>query len=320
MRAWSLRFRSSFSGALSCTKSASATAASSVLAKLRRFWLAPGSRPSLVSAGQALATPARIFSSAPGAGSVATTSSPWARQRAAQPLPITPPPTRATRRISVVSAIFPDPCFDELQVLAQAQFLARLRRRQAAGTHEADDLHGPLDQRAVARMHAAIEPDIVLEPDAHIAAQQHGLGHHGHLHAPDAEAGPDGARRQHVAHRLHGIRVRRRTPGNAEAELEHRRLLQQALLMHALGEPEMAGIEHLQLGLHAQLADPLGPGAQLIGRRDEDHVAVAEVQRAAVQRADLRQQLLDMHQALQRIDEIGAGTGLAGILVVDIEI
>src|SRR5215472_10509366 len=149
MRAWSLRFRSSFSGALSCTKSASATAASSVLAKLRRFWLAPGSRPSLVSAGQALATPARIFSSAPGAGSVATTSSPWARQRAAQPLPMTPPPTRATRRISVVSAIFSDPCLDELQrwelqALTQAQLLARLRRRQAPGTHEADDLHRPL--------------------------------------------------------------------------------------------------------------------------------------------------------------------------------
>jgi hypothetical protein len=45
---------------------------------------------------QALATPARIRSSARGAGSVATTSRPFARQRAAQPVPMTPVPTIAT--------------------------------------------------------------------------------------------------------------------------------------------------------------------------------------------------------------------------------
>src|SRR6266403_3681639 len=86
-------------------KSAPFTADSGSAAKLRRDWLAPGFNPTLTSAGQALATVARSFASASGPGSQATTSSPWARQRAAQPPPIRPAPTRATRRISFFLAI-----------------------------------------------------------------------------------------------------------------------------------------------------------------------------------------------------------------------
>ena len=55
---------------------------------------APG--PGAQDAGHASSTARRSFASASGAGSQAVTSSPRARQRAAQPAPITPVPTIAT--------------------------------------------------------------------------------------------------------------------------------------------------------------------------------------------------------------------------------
>jgi hypothetical protein len=67
----------------------------------------------------------------------------------------------------------------------------------------------------------------------------------------------------------------------------------------------MAGVEHFELRLHAQFLDALGAGAQLLRRRHVDEVAVAEIERAAIKRADFRQQLLDMLQALLRADQVG---------------
>jgi hypothetical protein len=74
IRASRPRFRSSFSGAFSWTKSASATAVSKSGVKLSRAGSAPGARLSRRAAGQALATLSRRRSSAPGAGPVAITS------------------------------------------------------------------------------------------------------------------------------------------------------------------------------------------------------------------------------------------------------
>ena len=94
-------------------KSASAQAASRLAAKARRDGSAPSQSPSLETAGQALSTAARSLASASGPGSQATTSRPRARQRAAQPAPITPVPTTATLRLgahllraALVSAMF----------------------------------------------------------------------------------------------------------------------------------------------------------------------------------------------------------------------
>src|SRR6478672_3789220 len=67
--------------------------------KLRRSRDAPADRPMLVSMPHASSTYFRRFSSAFGAGSLATTSSPRARYWAAQLAPMTPVPTMATRRI-----------------------------------------------------------------------------------------------------------------------------------------------------------------------------------------------------------------------------
>ena len=66
-------------------------------ANASRSWLAPGARPRFSSVRHASATAARVFASASGAGSQATTSSPEARHRAAHPEPMTPAPTIATR-------------------------------------------------------------------------------------------------------------------------------------------------------------------------------------------------------------------------------
>ena len=81
-------------------KSASLTHSSTVLAKRRRSKLAPAATPLLTKTGQALATLERNCSSAPGAGSHATTSRPCANARATQPLPITPLPMAANTLIS----------------------------------------------------------------------------------------------------------------------------------------------------------------------------------------------------------------------------
>src|SRR5262249_25096402 len=198
--ACSLRLRSMRSGALSWMKSAFAPSSSIVLTKRRRPIAAPGFRPTRVRAGQALATLSLIAFSAPGAGSLAMTSSPWARQRAAQPLPITPPPTMPTVlmgddpgvgiRVCSWSGWIAAAGTRQLIASPQAEFLARLGRRQRPRAHELDDLDGLLHELAVGGEDALLEEQVVLEPNAHVAAEQNCLRHHRHLHAADAEPGP----------------------------------------------------------------------------------------------------------------------------------
>ncbi len=79
-------FSSGRSGPFSCTNSASATASARSGVNDSRRWSA--------------ATAARSRSSAPGAGSLATTRCPWERKSVAQDAPMTPVPTTAilTRR------------------------------------------------------------------------------------------------------------------------------------------------------------------------------------------------------------------------------
>src|SRR5262249_41746378 len=198
----SLRLSASFSGAFSWMKSASPTAAAraSTWRSLPRS--APGARPTRVSAVQALATLSRSRGLAPGAGSQATTSSPCARQRAAQPLPITPAPTMATRRIPPLTAVVMMPS-SVWSAGLPAELPAGVGWTQRLGAEQLDDLDRLLDELAIGGEHAPVEIEIVLEPDADVAAEQDSLRHHRHLHAADAEARPHRARRQAVLHRLH---------------------------------------------------------------------------------------------------------------------
>ena len=79
------------------------------------------------------------------------------------------------------------------------------------------------------------------------------------------------------------------------------------LLDQLVREPHLAGVEDLQLRLDAELLDARRHGAQLDGRDHGDVVAVAEVHAAAVERADLGQQLLDVLEPLEGRDHVAAG-------------
>src|SRR6218665_1965570 len=119
--------------------------------------------------------------------------------------------------------------------LRQPHRAAALGGRQPPGAETLDNFARTLDQRTVARMHAAIEPQIVLQANAHMPAEQHRLREHRHLHAPDAEAGPVRARRQVVNHGLHRASVCRGTPGNTEAQLKQWWIVEQTFLEQLLG-------------------------------------------------------------------------------------
>src|SRR5882724_6379944 len=95
-------------------KSARETASFISRVKLSRFFEAFGARPSTESSSQAVSTYWRNFSSAPGAGSVATTSNPCARYNAAQLPPMRPVPTIAIRFIGLFNGKMFSPYKDEL--------------------------------------------------------------------------------------------------------------------------------------------------------------------------------------------------------------
>jgi hypothetical protein len=64
----------------------------------------------------------------------------------------------------------------------QSENLPRVVRRCDVVAQHLDDPCRFLDQRRIARRHLAfLQIDVVLEPDARVAAEQHGLRHHGEL-------------------------------------------------------------------------------------------------------------------------------------------
>jgi hypothetical protein len=72
-------------------------------------------------------------------------------------------------------------------------------------------------------------------------------------------------------------------------------------------EHEVARVEDLELGAHAERLDAGGHRAQHPGRVDHHVVAAGrEVHRAAVERAQLGPQRLDVHEPLGSADHVGA--------------
>src|SRR5580658_11049691 len=67
----------------------------------------------------------------------------------------------------------------------QLQPFAGLRRGGDARAHRLDDAPRLLDQLGIARVDTATEVQVVLEPDAHVAAEQHRLRRPRHLHPAD---------------------------------------------------------------------------------------------------------------------------------------
>ena len=89
----------------------------------------------------------------------------------------------------------------------------------------------------------------------------------------------------------------------------------EVLLDQLPDEPEIAGVENLELRFDAEVAQDGGAAAQIVGRGDVGAVAVAEVEAAAVERGDvgavesLLAQLDDVAHALLLADEVGARGG-----------
>jgi hypothetical protein len=94
---------------------------------------------------------------------------------------------------------------------------------------------------------------------------------------------------------MHRLRRRRLAPGDAEADLEHAGRLDVAGLDHALGEQQMAGLEHFGRD-HAGVADRDRHGFQIARRVHED--VAAHVHAAHVEAADVRLELDDVLDAL----------------------
>src|SRR3984885_972782 len=197
----------------------------------------------------------------------------------------------------------------------QSQNLPRVVRRRDVVAQNFDDPRRLLDQCRVARRHLALfQINIVLEPDARMAAEQHGLRHHGELVQRNAEGEPRRIGRQQVAHIGHGLGRRRLAPGYAEADLEHARRLDEAVLDKTLGEQQMAGLEHFELGHHAGSLDRRRHRLQVLWRVDED--AVAHVEAAHVETANVGLELDHVAHAVFRRSEHAVGTWLRWIGLV----
>src|SRR5699024_4640843 len=80
----------------------------------------------------------------------------------------------------------------------------------------------------------------------------------------------------------------------------------QALLDELPAEPEVTGVEDLHLAAHAELLDALGTLAEHVGGADVDEAALAEVEAAAVEGADVGHDLLDVLEALPAGHQVGA--------------
>src|ERR1700722_8818251 len=167
--------------------------------------------------------------------------------------------------------------------LAQLQPLPGLRGSQHARTHGLDDRACLLDELRVTGVDTAAQIQVVLEADADVAAVENGLRDPRHLHAADGERRPDRVWRQRVHHRQQVPRVRRHAVRDAHAELNEGGGGDEILLDHLPDEPEVAGIKHFELGLHAEVFENLCALAQVVRGRDVCSVAVAEVEAAAIQ-------------------------------------
>ena len=195
-----------------------------------------------------------------------------------------------------------------LTARTQGEAVADLGRSLHAHVHRLEDAHGAGDEVGVRGQLARPGVQVVLQPDAHVAAGEHGHGHERQLHAADRERREHGARGQQVDHRQQRRRVVGRPVGDAHAQLHEHGVVDQAVGEQLAHHHEVAGVEHLQLGTDTELLHLPGHRAQHARRVDHDVVAArGEVHRPAVEGADLRLQGTDVVEAFGRAGHVGAG-------------
>src|SRR6184192_523284 len=195
----------------------------------------------------------------------------------------------------------------------QLQPLPRLGRGHDPRAHGLDDGARLLDQLRVARIHPAAEIKVVLQPHAHVAAEQYRLRDPRHLHAAQREGAPHAWRGQRVHHGEQVPDVRGHPVGDAGAQLDHGGGGDQAFLDQLLHEGQITGVEHFQLHFHAQVTQDASAVTLVVGRGNVGAVAIAEVERTAVEGGDLgavqslAAQLDDVPHALLLAHEVGPG-------------
>src|SRR6476620_5306542 len=122
----------------------------------------------------------------------------------------------------------------------ELQDVARLVWRSDLAAEQLDDLGRSLGKRAIGGIDALFEVEVVLKPHPDMAAQNDRLRHHGKLVAADAEGRPDSIPGQLAYLIGHCLRVARRSPGNAEAQLEERRIVDESFRQQLLCKPQIA--------------------------------------------------------------------------------
>src|SRR5699024_5208979 len=277
------------SGTFSCTRSAWATASARSSVTRQAWRSAPSVRPRLTSEGQAMSIICvRRRAAASTSVSKATTSAPAASARTAQPQPMTPLPTMATRAGTLTGLPSDSVIKIVLFCAFQAKMIAGFLRGHHTGAQRFDDADRLGYQAGIVRLDPAGKIKIVFQADPAMAARHHGLRHHRHLHATNAERSPVSVFRQPVAHGEQGARLGLGTPRNAQAKLEQRIAVNQSFLNQLAGEPDMTQVKAFQLRLHTGLLHQCRMFAQPVGTVDVNHVP--EIEAAAIQRADFRQQ------------------------------
>ena len=102
------------------------------------------------------------------------------------------------------------------------------------------------------------------------------------------------------------VEVVRRAPPNAHAKLDQHGILDQPFRGELLSEPEMPGVERLDLRAHPERRHLPRHLAQHRGRVGHDVIAEIEIHGSAVEGADLRKALRDMGDTLGRPRHVGA--------------
>ena len=119
-----------------------------------------------------------------------------------------------------------------------------------------------VDELAVGREDSLGEVEVVLEPDPHVGADHWRKCRVRQLEAADGEHRVHRTGRQVVDHCLQRGHVVWRAVGDAHAELHHARVVDQAFLDDLVEQDQVTGVEHLDLGLDAELLDALGHRAE----------------------------------------------------------
>ena len=185
--------------------------------------------------------------------------------------------------------------------------LAALVGGRDLGTHALDDGPRALDELRVGRLDALGQVEVVLQPDPHVAAEQDRLGHPRHLHRAERERRPHGVLRELLrpsppaspgrpgapygmpmqSWYIAGASIR---PSSTRVLANHRWPVSKISISTA----------------DAELLDLLGALAEHVRGADVDQAALAEVEAAAVERADVGEQLLDVGEPVDAAHQVGA--------------